>query len=56
VPPLAQAPGFCGALLFAHPASGRMISETIWRDTQARAAAPSDVADYSLVFSSMREL
>jgi hypothetical protein len=51
-----------------------MISETIWRDTQARAAAPSvaaviraefpdeaggevcDVADYSLVFSSMREL
>jgi quinol monooxygenase YgiN len=74
VPSLAQAPGFCGALLFAHPASGRMISETIWRDTQARAAAPSvaaviraefpdeaggevcDVADYSLVFSSMREL
>ena len=41
VPPLSEAPGFRGALLFADPASGRMISETIWRDPRARAAAPS---------------
>jgi hypothetical protein len=77
VPSLAAAPGFCGALLLAHPASGRLITETIWRDPRARAAAPSvaaiirvefpavfpdeaggeirAVADYNLVFSSMRE-
>lgn len=77
VPSLAEAPGFRGALLLAHPGSGRLISETIWRDPRARAAAPSvaaviraefpaefpdeaagevrAVADYSLVFSSMRE-
>jgi quinol monooxygenase YgiN len=43
VPSLAEAPGFCDALLFADPASGSLISETVWRDPRARAAAP-DVA------------
>jgi hypothetical protein len=84
VPSLSEAPGFRAALLFADPASGRMISESIWRDPRARAAAPSvaaiirrefpaeagseipgfpdegggeirGVADYSLVFSSIRD-
>jgi quinol monooxygenase YgiN len=84
VPSLSEAPGFRAALLFADPASGRMISEAIWRDPRARAAAPSvaaiirrefpdeagrdipgfpdeggaeicGVADYSLVFSSIRD-
>jgi hypothetical protein len=84
VPSLSEVPGFRAALLFADPASGRMISETIWRDPRARAAAPSvaaiiqrefpdeagsdipgfpdeggaeicGVADYSLVFSSIRD-
>jgi quinol monooxygenase YgiN len=84
VPSLSEAPGFRAALLFADPASGLMISETIWRDPRARAAAPSvaalirtefpdeagidipgfpdeggaeicGVADYSLVFSSIRD-
>jgi quinol monooxygenase YgiN len=73
VPTLAETPGFCGALLFADPESGRLISETVWRDPQARTAAPDmaaiiraevpdeaaseirAVADYSLVFSSIRE-
>lgn len=41
VPSLMEAPGFCDALLFADPASGRLISETVWRDPGARAAAPS---------------
>jgi hypothetical protein len=44
VPSLAETPGFCGALLFAHPESGRLISETVWRDPRARAAAPSVAA------------
>jgi hypothetical protein len=44
VPPLAEAPGFCDALLFAEPASGRLISETIWRDLRTRASAPSVAA------------
>jgi hypothetical protein len=43
VPSLVEAPGFCDALLFADPASGRLINETVWRDPRARAAAP-DVA------------
>jgi quinol monooxygenase YgiN len=43
VPSLTETPGFCDALLFADPASGRLISETVWRDPGARAAAP-DVA------------
>ena len=84
VPSVSEASGFRAALLFADPASGRMISETIWRDPRARAAAPSvaaiirrefpdeagsdipgfpdegggeicGVADYSLVFSSIRD-
>ena len=41
VPSLIEAPGFCDALLFADPASGRLVSETVWRDPGARAAAPS---------------
>ena len=44
VPSLSEAPGFRAVLLFADPASGRMISETIWRDPRARAAAPSVAA------------
>lgn len=44
VPSLVQAPGFCDALLFADGSSGRLISETIWRDLRARAAAPSVAA------------
>jgi hypothetical protein len=85
VPSLSEAPGFCAVLLFADEASGCMVSETIWRDPRARAAAPSvaatirsefpgeargdisefpdeggaeirGVADYSLVFTSIREL
>jgi hypothetical protein len=44
VPSLSEAAGFRAALLFADPASGRMVSETIWRDPRARAAAPSVAA------------
>jgi hypothetical protein len=41
VPQLADTPGFCGALLFAAPASGQLISQTVWRDPAARTASPS---------------
>jgi len=41
VPRLAGTPGFRGALLFADPARGRLISEAVWRDPQARTAGPS---------------
>ena len=41
---LAETPGFCSALLFADPASGRLISETVWQDAQTQAAAPSVAA------------
>jgi heme-degrading monooxygenase HmoA len=44
VPWLAETPGFRSALLFADPASGHLISETVWRDPQARAASPSAAA------------
>jgi len=44
VPSLIETPGFCDALLFANPASGHLISETMWRDPGARAAAPSVAA------------
>ena len=44
VPSLVVTPGFCDAFLFAQPASGRLISETVWRDPEARAAAPSVAA------------
>jgi quinol monooxygenase YgiN len=44
VPSLAETPGFCAALLFADPGSGRLISQTVWRDPSARAAAPSVAA------------
>jgi quinol monooxygenase YgiN len=44
VPSLADTPGFCSALLFADPASGRLISETVWRDARTHAASPSVAA------------
>jgi hypothetical protein len=44
VPSLTETPGFCDALLFAHRSSGLLISETVWRDRGARAAAPSVAA------------
>jgi hypothetical protein len=44
VPSLVETPGFCDALLFADRSSGRLISETVWRDAEARAAAPSVAA------------
>lgn len=44
VPLLAEHPGFGGALLFADPATGRLVSETVWRDPSARAASPSVAA------------
>jgi hypothetical protein len=44
VPSLVVTPVFCDALLFAQPATGRLISQTVWRDPQARAAAPSVAA------------
>lgn len=44
VPSLVQAPGFCDALLFADPASGRLITESVWRDARAREASPSVAA------------
>ncbi len=44
VPWLAETTGFRGALLFADPASGHLISETVWRDPAALAASPSAAA------------
>jgi acyl-CoA synthetase (AMP-forming)/AMP-acid ligase II len=44
VPSLAETPGFCSALLFADPASGCLISETVWQDAQTQAAAQSVAA------------
>lgn len=44
VPSLAETPGFRSALLFADPDSGHLISESAWRDPQARAASPSVAA------------
>ena len=41
VPLLADASGFCAALLYAHRASGRLISETVWQDPRALAASRS---------------
>ena len=41
VPLLAEHPGFRGALLFADPATGQLISETVWRDSRAPTANPS---------------
>jgi hypothetical protein len=41
VPRLAESPGFRGALLFAAPARGHLISQTVWRDPAARAAGPN---------------
>ena len=39
VPLLAETVGFHSALLFADPASGHLISETVWHDQQALAAS-----------------
>lgn len=36
VPLLAETPGFRSALLFADPASGQLISQTVWQDPRAR--------------------
>jgi hypothetical protein len=44
VPSLIETPGFCDALLFAEPASGRLICETVWRDPRSRGAAPGVAA------------
>ena len=44
VPSLAETPGFRGALLFADRGSGRLVSESAWRDARARAASPSVAA------------
>ena len=44
VPRLAETPGFRAALLFADPDSGHLISQTVWRGPQARAASPSTAA------------
>ena len=44
VPWLAETPGFRAALLLADPDSGHMISQSVWRDPQARAASPSTAA------------
>ena len=41
VPWLADTPGFCETLLFADPADGQLVSQTVWRDPAARAAGPS---------------
>jgi hypothetical protein len=41
---LAVTPGFRSVLLFADPASGRMISETVWQDARTQAAALSVAA------------
>lgn len=44
VPWLAETAGFRSALLFADPASGRLISEIVWQDPHALAASPSAAA------------
>jgi heme-degrading monooxygenase HmoA len=44
VPRLAEASGFCAALLYADRASGRVISETVWQDPDALAAGRSAAA------------
>ena len=41
VPRLADASGFCSALLYADWTSGRLISETVWQDPHALAASRS---------------
>jgi hypothetical protein len=41
VPLLAPSPGFRSTLLLADPDSGHLVSQTIWRDPQTRAASPS---------------
>lgn len=41
VPRLADAGGFCAALLYADWASGRLISETVWQDPHALAIGRS---------------
>ncbi|HEX6454582.1 MAG TPA: hypothetical protein VF060_34605 [Trebonia sp.] len=41
VPQLSDASGFCAAMLYADWASGRLISETAWRDPRALAVSRS---------------
>ena len=44
VPRLAEAEGFCGALLLVEPDTGHLISETIWRSPQTLAGSRSIAA------------
>jgi quinol monooxygenase YgiN len=44
VPALAQTDGFCEALMFVDRSTGRSVSETVWRDTNALAASRSTAA------------
>ena len=44
VPVVADASGFCAALLYADWASGRLISETVWQDPDALASSRSTAA------------
>jgi transposase len=44
VPWLADIDGFCGALLYADWTSGRLMSETVWRDPHALAMSRSTAA------------
>lgn len=45
---LAESDGFCTAVLFVDPQSGRALIETIWRDVPALAAASSVAAGHRL--------
>lgn len=42
VPQFSDASGFCAAMLYADWAPGRLISETVWRDSRALAASRSE--------------
>jgi hypothetical protein len=45
VPQVAEAEGFCAALLLVHQSTGHCISETIWRTPEALAASRSPAAE-----------
>lgn len=52
--PLAASDGFCTAVLFVDPESGRGVVETIWRDDAALVAARGVAADRRLEAASAR--
>jgi len=52
VPWPAGTPGFRETLLFADPAGGQLIGQTVWRDPAARAAGPSVAAVAEIVLTS----